>query len=433
MMRAVDGLELAARRRRAPGARAREPDLPGARARSGTGSSSRTSRSRIPSSSRADPRARRPAAARRRGRRARRRERRRQDDAREADRPLLRADARHDHARRRGHPPLRARRVAREPHGRLPGLRAARGARARDGRRRRPAEPRRDAGRRGRARARARRATSSRRCRTGLETPLGRIVGERQRALRRPVAEARARPGDDARPAARSCCSTSRRRRSTPTPSTCSSSATPRRAREAARTTGAITLLVSHRFSTVRMADLILVVDGGRDRRERHARGADARSAARTPSSTGCRLARTASLYGRPDPHPGGAVSMAETKQKADKGFTRRGTRRDEGARPRAEGRQEQGGGGDATCSRRSPRCRKPIASWPSGSTRSSRPAAPGLSPRTWYGMPAYAKRRQGRLLLPERGQVQVEVRDVRLRERPRTSTRAPCGRPRSR
>lgn len=34
-------------------------------------------------------------------------------------------------------------------------------------------------------------------------------------------------------------------------------------AREVARTTGAITILVSHRFSTVRMADLILVVDGG--------------------------------------------------------------------------------------------------------------------------------------------------------------------------
>jgi ATP-binding cassette, subfamily B, bacterial len=35
-------------------------------------------------------------------------------------------------------------------------------------------------------------------------------------------------------------------------------------ARAAAETTGAITLLISHRFSTVRMADLILVVDGGR-------------------------------------------------------------------------------------------------------------------------------------------------------------------------
>ncbi len=35
-------------------------------------------------------------------------------------------------------------------------------------------------------------------------------------------------------------------------------------AREAARQTGAITLLVSHRFTTVRMADLIVVIDDGR-------------------------------------------------------------------------------------------------------------------------------------------------------------------------
>ncbi|MDQ2586721.1 ABC transporter ATP-binding protein [Saccharothrix yanglingensis] len=37
-------------------------------------------------------------------------------------------------------------------------------------------------------------------------------------------------------------------------------------AREVGRRTGAITVLVSHRFSTVRMADLIVVVDGGRVR-----------------------------------------------------------------------------------------------------------------------------------------------------------------------
>lgn len=35
-------------------------------------------------------------------------------------------------------------------------------------------------------------------------------------------------------------------------------------ARELARTTGAVTVLVSHRFSTVRMADLIVVVADGR-------------------------------------------------------------------------------------------------------------------------------------------------------------------------
>jgi ATP-binding cassette, subfamily B, bacterial len=35
-------------------------------------------------------------------------------------------------------------------------------------------------------------------------------------------------------------------------------------ARALARRSGAITLLVSHRFSTVRMADLIVVLEGGR-------------------------------------------------------------------------------------------------------------------------------------------------------------------------
>ena len=36
------------------------------------------------------------------------------------------------------------------------------------------------------------------------------------------------------------------------------------RARARARRTGRITILVSHRFSTVRMADLIVVLDGAR-------------------------------------------------------------------------------------------------------------------------------------------------------------------------
>jgi ATP-binding cassette subfamily B protein len=37
-----------------------------------------------------------------------------------------------------------------------------------------------------------------------------------------------------------------------------------RAARQAATATGGVTVLVSHRFSTVRMADLIVVVDGGK-------------------------------------------------------------------------------------------------------------------------------------------------------------------------
>ena len=60
----------------------------------------------------------------------------------------------------------------------------------------------------------------------------------------------------------RSCwCSTSRPPRSTPRPSTRCSSATPPRARDDREQ---ITLLVSHRFSTVRMADFIVVLDGAR-------------------------------------------------------------------------------------------------------------------------------------------------------------------------
>jgi hypothetical protein len=37
------------------------------------------------------------------------------------------------------------------------------------------------------------------------------------------------------------------------------------------------------------------------------------------------------------------------------------------------------------------------------------------LSPETWYGMPPTQQGRQGRLLLPERGEVQGPVRDLRL------------------
>ena len=41
--------------------------------------------------------------------------------------------------------------------------------------------------------------------------------------------------------------------------------------------------------------------------------------------------------------------------------------------------------------------------------------AAPDLSPKTWYGMPAYAKDGKVVCFFRERGEVQGEVRDVRL------------------
>ena len=46
------------------------------------------------------------------------------------------------------------------------------------------------------------------------------------------------------------------------------------------------------------------------------------------------------------------------------------------------------------------------------------RASAPALSPKTWYGMPAYAKDGKVVCFFPKRGEVQVEVRDVRLQRR---------------
>ena len=84
--------------------------------------------------------------------------------------------------------------------------------------------------------------------------------------------------GDSCASARCSSCSTSRRRRLTPRLSTPYLSVTRARheaiaspARARPRTNGNITILVSHRFSTVRMADFIVVLDGAR-RRVGHAR-----------------------------------------------------------------------------------------------------------------------------------------------------------------
>ena len=84
-------------------------------------------------------------------------------------------------------------------------------------------------------------------------------------------------------------CSTSPPPRSTPRPSTRCSSATPaRRAAPTAPTTAASRILVSHRFCTVRMADLIVVLDGARvvevgTPRGAHGRGRPVRRALRHP------------------------------------------------------------------------------------------------------------------------------------------------------
>ena len=54
-------------------------------------------------------------------------------------------------------------------------------------------------------------------------------------------------------------------------------------------TGGATTILISHRFSTVRRAERIVVLDARRDRRGGNATTSSSRAAAATRSSSGCR------------------------------------------------------------------------------------------------------------------------------------------------
>ena len=96
-------------------------------------------------------------------------------------------------------------------------------------------------------------------------------------------------------------CSTSRPPRSTPRRSTRCSSASPparRAGASAAQDDGGITVLVSHRFSTVRMADLIVVLDGARVAEVGTPRASWSPPADATPSCTASRRPRIADRTG---------------------------------------------------------------------------------------------------------------------------------------
>ena len=178
-------------------------------------------------------------------------------------------------------------------------------------RRRRPAAPRRPRARRARRSAGPARDDVIERLAYGLETQLGpswdegaRSASGSGRSWRWPVGSCATR---------RCCwCSTSRPPRSTPRPSTRCSSGSPRR-RGAHADTGRVTVLVSHRFSTVRMADLIVVMDGAHVVEVRQPRRVDgARWSVRgTVRHPGCRVRLIARR------HTGGGTDLPQTREVA--------------------------------------------------------------------------------------------------------------------
>ena len=174
--------------------------------------------------------------------------------------PDVRADLRTDPRRRRRAVRHRPGRVARAHGRRVPGLLPLRVPRAPDGR---PRRPRAD----GRAPGPARRDRARRRGRRDGEAP-ARLRHAARPASGTTASSSRSASGRSSRSRAASCattrcCSswTSRPPRSTRRPSTRCSSASPQ-PHVTTRDDGRITVLVSHRFSTVRMADLIVVLDG---------------------------------------------------------------------------------------------------------------------------------------------------------------------------
>ena len=182
--------------------------------------------------------------------RDRRPERRRQDDARQAAVPAVRPAVGRDRGRRRRPARARSRVVALAGHRGVPGLHPLRAAAARQRRAGGRAGRRRSA-RRSRRRAR-RTSPASTRCSRAATTAAPICRAGSGSASRSPARCARC----SSAPA--SCCSTSRPRSSTCAARRRSSSASsPRRAH-------CTTILISHRFSTVRHADRICVLEHGR-------------------------------------------------------------------------------------------------------------------------------------------------------------------------
>ena len=124
----------------------------------------------------------------------------------------------------------------------------------------------------------------------------------------------------------------------------------------------------------------------------------------------------------RQEGHQRSAQGTAATDKTFD-GFTRRGTRRDEGARPGAEGgraprlARDKADGESAVLAK--------IAEMPEPDRAMAerlhaviKASAPDLAPKLWYGMPAYAKDGKVVCFFQSAAEVQDEVRDARLQRR---------------
>ena len=177
------------------------------------------------------------AAPGRRRRRHRRRERRRQDDHGQAARRDVPADVGTHHRRRRRPGDDLHAGVAIAPGRGVPGLLPLRAARPPQRRRRRRAAPRRRAGRRRRGRP-GRRRRRRRAAAVGLGDAARPDVGRRRRGRRSGSGRSWRWPAGSCATSRWCSCSTSRRRRSTPRPSTPCSSATPTRPATAPATGG---------------------------------------------------------------------------------------------------------------------------------------------------------------------------------------------------
>ena len=114
-----------------------------------------------------------------------------------------------------------------------------------------------------------------------------------------------------------------------------------------------------------------------------------------------------------------------------------RGTSRDEGARQGAEGgsarNSKDKAAGERDVLAKIAEMREPDRALAERLHAIITASAPELAPKTWYGMPAYA--RDGKIVcfFTPAPKFSNQVRDVRLQRRRRTSTTAPCGRPPSR